>query len=126
MTNGVIATYRGSWCAEGHNTSWESEWRAIGTKGTALWDGGDDIRGQAAAGKTGFLRKQKSFEVSPGKMPHRGHDALIREFVRCIRTGRQPQTVCTDNIKSLAMVFAAVESAETRRRIRARFPGETG
>ena len=45
---------------------------------------------------------------------------MIEEFVRCVRTGETPETVCTDNIKSLAMVFAAIESAETGKRVEVR------
>ena len=44
-----------------------------------------------------------------------GHEGLIRDFVDCLRTGRTPETICTNNIKSLAMVFGAIESAMTRR-----------
>jgi len=40
MSNGVVFNYRGRWCAEGLNTPWECTWRAVGEKGTALWDGG--------------------------------------------------------------------------------------
>jgi predicted dehydrogenase len=36
---------------------------------------------------------------------------LIADFVDCVRTGRQPETTGKDNIKSLAMVFGAIESA---------------
>ena len=32
-------------------------------------------------------------------------------------TGRPPETVSSDNIKSLAMVFAAIESARTGQRV---------
>jgi hypothetical protein len=35
-----------------------------------------------------------------------------------VRTGKKPETICTDNIKSLAMVFAAIESAETGKRVK--------
>jgi predicted dehydrogenase len=41
-----------------------------------------------------------------------GHGGLIRDFVECVASGRIPETICTDNIKSLAMVFGAIESAE--------------
>src|SRR5699024_12107270 len=34
MQNGVTFTYNGSWCAKGLNTSWESEWRVTGSKGS--------------------------------------------------------------------------------------------
>ncbi|MFO7821595.1 MAG: Gfo/Idh/MocA family oxidoreductase, partial [Lentisphaeria bacterium] len=30
MTNGLVFTYRGSWCAQGLPTSWQCEWRAVG------------------------------------------------------------------------------------------------
>src|SRR5882724_4819232 len=33
----VVFTYRGSWVAEGGTTSWESQWRIVGTTGTLLW-----------------------------------------------------------------------------------------
>jgi predicted dehydrogenase len=46
-----------------------------------------------------------------------GHGGCIFHFLDCIRTGREPETICTDNIKSLAMVFGAIESAETGRRV---------
>jgi predicted dehydrogenase len=46
-----------------------------------------------------------------------GHDGLMREFVDCLATGKTPETICSDNIKSLAMVFAAIESAETGQRV---------
>src|SRR5690554_3094062 len=39
MSDGSVFNYRGSWCAEGVRTSWESSWRVNGTKGTAIWDG---------------------------------------------------------------------------------------
>jgi hypothetical protein len=35
--------------------------------------------------------------------------------VQCVRDGTTPGTICTDNIKSLAMVFSAIESAEQGR-----------
>jgi predicted dehydrogenase len=33
MSNGLRFCYRGSWCAEGRNTSWESEWRGSWREG---------------------------------------------------------------------------------------------
>src|SRR5579872_3965839 len=39
MTNGLKFNYRGSWCANGLDTSWQAEWRAHGPNGAAKWDG---------------------------------------------------------------------------------------
>jgi predicted dehydrogenase len=49
-------------------------------------------------------------------VPH-GIAGSLRDFVNAIRTGATPMGECHDNIKSLAMVFAAIESAETGRRV---------
>ena len=49
MTGGIVYTYRGSWCAEGLNTTWESDWRIIGTKGSVIWDGAAGFQAQAVA-----------------------------------------------------------------------------
>ena len=46
-----------------------------------------------------------------------GHAGVIREFVDCVRTGSEPETTCGDNIKSLAMVFGAIESADTGEKV---------
>jgi predicted dehydrogenase len=54
MSNGIVYTYRGSWCAEGVNTSWECDWRAVGTRGTVTWNGGDKFFAQAVETDEGF------------------------------------------------------------------------
>jgi predicted dehydrogenase len=114
MTDGIVYTYRGSWCAEGRNTTWECDWRIIGENGSITWDGGNDFEAQVVAETGGFFSKWQDLEIPPhdpgGKVG--GHEGLIREFIKCVQTGGTPETVCTDNIKSLAMVFGAIDSAE--------------
>jgi predicted dehydrogenase len=113
MSNGVVYTYRGSWCSEGLNTTWESNWHAICAAGSAKWDGATDLRAQAVSERGAFFSEMEDIAVQiPKGAKSGGHAGVIREFVDCVRNGRTPETVCTDNIKSLAMVFAAIESAE--------------
>jgi len=45
-----------------------------------------------------------------------GHASVIADFLNAIQSGAKPETVSNDNINSLAMVFAAIESARTRQR----------
>jgi len=122
MSNGVTFTYRGSWCAEGLGTEWGADWRIIGTKGSARWNGANDASAEIIAESSGFFSKMTPLDClteEPG--PHtEGHTSIVREFVQCLREGRNPQTVSSDNIKSLAMVFAAIESAETGKRVEIR------
>jgi predicted dehydrogenase len=115
----IVFTYRGSWAAEGATTSWESQWRVIGTKGTLLWDGAEHFGAHAVASDSGFLRPLRDVAVSP--VPHpdlvHGHASVIAAFLDAVETGQQPETAGADNIKSLAMVFAAIESARTHQRV---------
>ncbi|MFN8485724.1 MAG: Gfo/Idh/MocA family oxidoreductase [Anaerolineae bacterium] len=117
MTGGIVFTYRGSWCAEGLPTSWEAAWRVIGPRGTATWDGYENIAAEVVAATGGFVSRSEEVLVPTLPREHRthGHADIIREFVACVRDGGTPETVCTDNIKSLAMVFGAIESAEQGR-----------
>lgn len=119
MSNGLIYTYRGSWCAEGLPTTWESDWRFIGQNGSVTWDGNAQLQAQIVAATGGFHSTYQDIAVPlyDGVDDVAGHRSLIQEFVSCIQTGTEPGTVGTDNIKSLAMVFGAIESAETGKRV---------
>jgi predicted dehydrogenase len=123
MSNGLIYTYRGSWCSEGLRTSWESEWRVIGQQGSAFWHGDERLVAQVVTGDEGFFRPLQDLNTQIDVPPHLigGHTALIKDFVDAIRTGRTPETIATDNIKSLAMVFAAIESAQTGKTVDVRW-----
>lgn len=114
MSNGLVFTYRGSWCSEGMNTTWEGDWRAVCENGSVTWDGANKISAQVVTKRGEFFSKTKPVEVPiPADGKPVGHAALINEFVDCVRLGKTPQTICTDNIKSFAMVMAALESSES-------------
>ena len=115
---GIGFTYRGSWCAEGANTSWESSWRIVGTKGTLIWDGNEGFSAHVVTGAEGFVRPVVPVEVPPLEgMLIRGHAGVIADFIGAVQGGHRPMTEGTDNIQSLAMVLAAIKSAETAQRI---------
>jgi predicted dehydrogenase len=118
MTHGIVFTYRGSWCAEGVQTTWESDWRALATQGSVTWDGGDNFRAQKVDGHEGFRRPLTDVPVIvPPSTDATLHAGCIRDFIRCVQIDREPETICTDNIKSLAMVFGAIESAKTGKKV---------
>jgi len=117
MSNGVIFTYRGSWCAEGCHTSWNGDWRFIGTKGTLLYEHDKEPYGEVVVGKEGFHREKEPLKVAKPAVKFGGMHGALREMLAFLRTGVAPQTECHDNIKSLAMVFAAIESNKKGRRV---------
>ena len=119
MSDGVGFCYRGSWCSEGLHTPWEASWRVVGSRGSILWDGAAGIQAQALkqGGKHGFFSEMANVPVQIEPMEHTAHAALIRDYVQCLQARRMPMTTCEDNIKSLAMVMAAVESRKTGKKI---------
>ena len=117
MSDGVIFTYRGSWCAEGCHTSWNGDWRFIGTKGSLLYEGDQEPVGEVLAGTTGFSRKTKPLKALKPRVRFGGMHGGLREMLAFLRTGKRPQTECHDNIKSLAMVFAVIESSRKGRHV---------
>lgn len=124
FSNGAVFTYRGSWCADGMRTSWESGWRIIGSKGSIVWDGHDDIRAEAVtSGKDGLFSGVTAVEIPPLDTSDRvgGHLGVMQDFIAATRGGPRPETAGKENIKSLAMVFGAIDSAESGRRVEITF-----
>jgi predicted dehydrogenase len=115
----AVFSYRGSWCAEGENTSWQARWRVQGERGAAMWDGEECLRGEVVARAGGF-RSELASAAPPEDFDEwrkDGHTGMINHFFRCLDEGREPETVCQENIKSLAMIFAAIRSAAEHREI---------
>ncbi len=119
MTAGIVFNYRGSWCSEGLHTPWESHWRIVGTQGTITWDGTTELRCEVISKPEGFIYEHTVPELpvlSQRSTPD-WHTRAIQAFVQALASGTTPETVCEDNIKSLQMVFDAVESAEAGRKV---------
>jgi predicted dehydrogenase len=128
FSNGSIFNYRGSWCSEGFHTTWESDWRIVGTRGSLRWDGGSQPRASVVVpnptspnegGRPDFLSQHREFELPALQANDAigGHDGVINDFVAAVRSGHRPETASSDNIKSLAMVFAAIQSAKLEQKI---------
>jgi predicted dehydrogenase len=116
LEGGIVFNYRGSWCADGMKTSWESSWRIVCEKGTLVWDGFDDLRAERATAKRdGIFDVPEPVAIPPLQVEDRigGHLGVITDFVTAVRNRKPPETAGSDNIKSLAMVFGAIDSART-------------
>ncbi|GIF68986.1 dehydrogenase [Asanoa ishikariensis] len=93
FASGARYSYLASWCADGGDTSWNGNWRAVASSGTAFWDGD-----RSPADANTLLET-----IS----------ASLSVFVEALRTGRRPATAVHANVMSLAMVLCAVASADT-------------
>lgn len=117
--DGGVFCYRGSWCAEGSPTSWEAQWRINGSSGTAMWDGteapfAEVVVPQQETNGAGSFRRVEAELSWQGR---NGHHGCLDEMFAALSEGRKPETNCTDNIKSMAMVYGALQSAKEGRKV---------
>lgn len=121
MSDGSVFSYRGSWCAEGAPTSWEAEWRIIGEKGTAIWDGVEapyaEVVNAGEQAEQKFMRDTVRVEAPLRWNGKPGHEGCLDEMFLALKEGRPAETDCRDNIHSMAMVLGAIESAKSGRKV---------
>jgi predicted dehydrogenase len=102
MEGGARYVFNGSWCSPGAVTSWNGAWRVSGEKGTALWNGDDEP----------VLDAEVTVDLPP-RSPYSGIAGALQVFVQALRTGHRPSGEVHENVMSLAMVEAAVRSADS-------------
>jgi predicted dehydrogenase len=107
MTEGIRYVYTASWASPGLETSWNGSWRLSGEFGSALWDGDN----APALDSTEPVRDEDA------QQPHEGVAAALHNFANALRTGETPSGEVHENILSLVMVEAAIESATAGERI---------
>lgn len=120
MSNGIVFTYTGSWCAEGLATSWHGDWRLVGERGSVVYERDQQPVAAIVSEAAGFQYPTKSSAVEPAETP-RAMDGSLAEFLKALDGGPLPQGECHDNVKSLAMVFGAIESSRKGRRVPIRY-----
>ncbi len=115
MSDGIVANFRGSWCAIGLPSGFKSSWRIIGEKGTVIWNGEEGFQCEVVDREEGFQYPVKSVEVPGGDFGAQteNHGSIMREFVAAVRGGPAPETNAADNFNSLQMVLGAVESSDS-------------
>jgi predicted dehydrogenase len=105
----VVASYRGSWVSAGMVTPWAGDWRLEFEHGEVYWTNRDDdathdkvlIRQRGGKARSATLRG----------MQWTGPWGTLTEFADAVQKGRQPETSGRDNLGTLALMDAAVESS---------------
>ena len=62
--------------------------------------------------------KARREEIPLDNLPLTGQDAILAEFISAIDEGREPECSGEDNLKSLAIVFASIKSAQEGRAVK--------
>ncbi len=119
MTNGTVFSFVGSWCAVGNPTSWESEWRAMGSCGSAIWDGKNEPNYEIEIPSLEFQKFYEFERIKPGYTWYGqiSHAGCINEMLMALKEHRSAETDSNDNIKSFAMVMAAKKSSIEGRKV---------
>ncbi|MBA3378489.1 MAG: Gfo/Idh/MocA family oxidoreductase [Chloroflexia bacterium] len=109
MEDGALVSYVGNWAAFDRETSWNGDWEIVGDRGRIVWAGGDFTDAGITVREWGKEPDRITFEplVKGGQL------GLLEAFASAIASGTHPETAAADNVHSLGIVFAAVESAET-------------
>jgi predicted dehydrogenase len=104
FANGVNVAYNGSWCSQGRETDWNANWRFECSQGVVSM-----LNSQVYTQATGA----QPTLVETVSMERTDQAYLLHEFYEAVMQGREPVTTCQDNIKSLGIVFDAVQSFES-------------
>ncbi|MFZ0215416.1 MAG: Gfo/Idh/MocA family oxidoreductase [Candidatus Dormiibacterota bacterium] len=107
---GATVSYRGSWISAGAATPWSGEWRMECRQGEIRWTGRSD---RATREHELVTREPDGGEQRVDLAPLRFTDraGALHEFADAILSGRTPESSGRDNLRTLALMEAAVASA---------------
>lgn len=121
---GVVVSYRGSWISAGPVTPWAGEWRMEFENGEVTWtSAADSDVTQDRVVVRNRDGEEKTIALPP--VPRTGTWGSLIEFASAIRTGREPETSGRNNLGTMALVTAAVESATLREPVAIHRTGES-
>ncbi len=110
MTNGAFASYEGNYLAAGKTHSWHGEYYRVECEGGAAVLDRDHvvrIEERSAAGTP------QTREVPAVDVTWEGHQAIAAQFLDWLDGGPAPVTSLEDNLQATAMLFGAIQAAET-------------
>jgi predicted dehydrogenase len=112
LQGGSVVSWGGSLRSAGPGTSWAGDWLVELERGAISWRTGADSLEVVEVGAHG--RPPRRVAV-PAARPHADRAALAAGFVAAVRDGVEPPSGGRENLRSLAVMAAALESAATRR-----------
>lgn len=111
MTDGSTLTFNAVMDTEFFKTAWHSQWRVIGSKGTAMWNGFDEKATAEVRREDGRIEKI-TLEPEDGWKGITWHAGAIDEMFSDLAAGRESQSSAFYNYGSMAMEFSALDSVE--------------
>ena len=107
MDKSINAGYFGSWVSAGAETPWDGVWRIQGKDTAIIYN------------EEGILKAEgdKITEIELLNIPLEGRDLVLEEFRAAVEEGKEPECNAFDNLKSLAMVFASLDSIKSGKKV---------
>ena len=112
FADGLVVSYRGSWASPGPQTPWAGAWRIECQNGEIAWtsrEGRDTSADQVALRRLGKAARR----VKLPELPAIDRAGVLLAFARAIETGQAPESSGHDNLGSIALMHAMIESAAT-------------
>ncbi len=114
FSNGVLVTYSGSYIAQGRNTPYSGLWRIEGSTGQLEFAGDSNNNPVLLSRRDPEEQKELPLLISELDGPAK----VCKEFLLSLKEGKLAPTDSTDNIKSIAMCWAADVSSKENRVVR--------
>jgi len=109
LEHGRFALYEATLLAAGHENRWRSEhYRLEYANGTLVFDGETVILSRGRHSQTIPAPDRDAFD---------GHRAQLHAFADWVNNGPKVETTIDDNTRSLAAIFAAIQSSEHQRTV---------
>ncbi len=108
MENGEKVTYNGNWASNGLATNFSGSWLIKGDLGQLSWDGGYKI----------ILTTKESIDIFNIEKETSDKLAIsLSYFIDSINSHEDPETGYKDNINTMKIVLAAIQSSQTKRTV---------
>lgn len=108
---GAVVNYRGSWVSPGPRTSWSGEWHIECSGGEIVWTSRDDTAPDHVSVRPLGKRVR---QVQLPEVPLTDRRGSLKAFVQAVWTGQEPECSGRDNLHTIELMLAAVESAASR------------
>jgi predicted dehydrogenase len=116
MQTGARVLYDGCWHPRSQSTDWNCRW-LVDCEGGVLTLDRDRVRIAEGTDPHRPLEPGDEHEVPLVELADGDQAVLLRDFIAAVRDGRPAPTTAADNLRSLDMVFAAVEAAGSGREV---------
>lgn len=114
MDGGLSASYRASWLSSGPPTPWAGEWHMEFEGAELIWtsrhDRSDGVHGESVVVRTAGADQRP---VALPKLDLVDRAGSLAEFASAVEEGREPESSGRENLGSLALMQAAIDSART-------------